>query len=120
MTAVEDACTGAIAIATAALYAPLLLDSDEAAAARWRTLGDSELDAEIESYRAALRTLRSELNGSVAAYPSGAASGKACSQQQRLGAHVSHISLICGFKMAFALQHGVLTGPFSILHSRCS
>ena len=89
MTDVEAAGTGAAAPASAAFYAPLLLDSDTAAAARWRTLSDSELDAELKSYRAALRALENELNGSVAALPDGAASGKACLQLRRFGAHLN-------------------------------
>ena len=86
MTAVKDASPGAHTNATACSYAPLLLDSDEAAAARWQTLDDSELDAEIECYRTALRALTEKLNGAAAAHPGGTAASESCSQQLRVGA----------------------------------
>ena len=107
MTAELDARTGSNAVTTAASYAPLLLDGDEAAAARWRTLDDSDLDAEIERYRAALQALQNELNGGVAARPDGAASGKACSHQRFLYGHTSKAGHWCGLG-SLASRHGGL------------
>ena len=78
MTAVEaSGPCGAGSLATDGVsYAPLLAESDEAAAARWQTLGDSELDAEITAYRAALRAATAELDGTAAAQPCGGLSGE--------------------------------------------
>ncbi len=77
MTAVEaSGPCGAGSLATGASHAPLLAESDEAAATRWQTLGDSELDAEVAAYRAALRAATAELGGTAAAQPRGALSGE--------------------------------------------
>ena len=83
MTAVEAlAPCRAGSSASGASYAPLLAESDEAAAARWQTLGDSELDAEVATYRAALRAATDELDGTAAAQPCGGLSGELCRSEQ--------------------------------------
>ncbi len=77
MTAVEaSGPRGPESLATGASYAPLLAESDEAAAARWQTLGDYELDAEVAAYRAALRAATAEFEGTGAAQPCGRPSGE--------------------------------------------
>ena len=80
MISVKTAGPEADVSAKAGSHASLLAESDEAAVARWQTLGDSELDAEIASYRTALQAVRAELDSNAAAEACGGTNGEAALQ----------------------------------------